>query len=69
MAHIQSHSSNQKQVKTSEAVWPHLRRVISKSSGFKHWVLEHGLDSNAKDNALDTLVHSYLRQTLETLAY
>lgn len=69
MVNIQSHSSDQTSIKRSEVVWPHLRRVISKSSGFKHWVLERGLDTNATDNALDTLVHSYLRQTLETLAY
>jgi hypothetical protein len=69
MTHIRFHSSDPKLTKESEAVWPHLRRVISKSSGFKHWVLERGLDTNATDNALDTLVHSYLRQTLETLAY
>ena len=49
--------------------WPDLRRVVSTSSGYQRWVLERGLDANASGPILDNLVRSYLRQTLETLAY
>ncbi len=53
----------------SDLFWPDLRQVISSSSGFKRWVLERGLDANAQGKTLDSLVRSYLKQTLETLAY
>ncbi|MGF1603810.1 MAG: hypothetical protein ACFCU8_17655 [Thermosynechococcaceae cyanobacterium] len=69
MIQLKSNSTEQRTGKKSEAVWPHLKRVIAKSSGFKRWVIERDLDSNATGNHLDTLVHAYLRQTLETLAY
>lgn len=69
MIHLPSHASDQKSTHASEAIWPNLKRVIAKSSGFKRWVVERGLDANATGKAQDNLVHSYLRQTLETLAY
>ncbi|WP_299412437.1 hypothetical protein [Acaryochloris sp. IP29b_bin.148] len=53
----------------TDVFWPDLREVISGSSGFKRWVLEQGLDANAQGTTLDILVRSYLKQTLETLAY
>ncbi len=58
------------QVTTSPGtdLWPQLRQAIATSSGFKRWAVEHGLDSHL-DERLDALVSSYLRQTLETLAY
>jgi hypothetical protein len=49
-------------------LWPQLRQAIATSSGFKRWTVEHGLDGHL-DERLDALVSSYLRQTLETLAY
>ncbi len=49
-------------------LWPQLRHAIATSSGFKRWTVEHGLDGHL-DERLDALVSSYLRQTLETLAY
>ena len=66
---IHSPSSHLQFSHRPERFWPHLRQVISTSSGFKRWVLERGLDANATGPILDTLVQSYLRQTLETLAY
>lgn len=53
----------------TELFWPDLKQVISCSSGFNRWVLEQGLDANAQGSTLDVLVRSYLKQTLETLAY
>ena len=68
MIYHKSHSSYH-QPSRAGCFWPHLRQVISTSSGFKRWVLERGLDANATGPIQDTLVQSYLRQTLETLAY
>jgi hypothetical protein len=58
-------------------VWSNLKQAISTSSGFDKWQRSrHGdLKADPKDlpsspeNALDDLVRSYLRETLETLAY
>lgn len=50
-------------------VWESLKRAIAGSSGFKRWQLEHAGDEQFQALNLDTLVHSYLRETLETLAY
>ncbi len=52
-----------------DEIWPSLKRAIATSPGFCRWVLERGLDANAKEPVLDSLVQTYLRQTLETLAY
>jgi len=53
-----------------ERVWPQLKQAIAASSGFKRWQLEHKMDTQPQDSlTLDTLVRSYLRETLETLAY
>lgn len=54
---------------TDPAFWPNLRQAISASSGFKRWVVEHDLENCELEGRLETLVLSYLRQTLETLAY
>lgn len=48
-------------------VWDSLKRAIADSSGFKRWQIERGTDK--QELSLDTLVHHYLRETLETLAY
>jgi hypothetical protein len=47
-------------------VWESLKRAIAESSGFKSWQLERKDSSSV---SLDVLVHQYLRDTLETLAY
>jgi hypothetical protein len=55
------------------ATWENLKQVIASSSGFDKWqrsretpaeTLERG-----SETYLDELVTSYLRETLETLAY
>jgi hypothetical protein len=50
-------------------VWDSLKRAIADSSGFKGWKIEREVDKHLSDLSLDTLVHNYLRETLETLAY
>ncbi|NJK42035.1 MAG: hypothetical protein HC934_13225 [Acaryochloridaceae cyanobacterium SU_2_1] len=52
-----------------ELFWSDFKQVISTSSGFKRWVLERGLDIHAQGETLDQLIQSYLKKTLETLAY
>ncbi len=52
-----------------QEVWPDLKRAIANSSGFKRWIFERGLDAKAPEPMLDNFVRTYLRQTLETLAY
>ncbi|NDJ19209.1 hypothetical protein [Myxacorys almedinensis] len=50
-------------------VWENLKRAIAGSSGFQRWQLEHTGDEQFQTLNLDALVHSYLKETLETLAY
>ncbi len=54
-------------------VWSHLKEVITTSSGFDKWQKTRQGDSKdlltSPDCTLDDLVRSYLRETLETLAY
>lgn len=50
-------------------VWDGLKRAIAQSSGFQRWQQDCKSESNSSDVSLDTLVHRYLRETLETLAY
>ena len=58
-------------------VWSHLKQAIATSSGFDKWKRSRDIDpkSDSKDilgsqeSVLDDLVRSYLRETLETLAY
>jgi len=54
-------------------VWSHLKQAIATSSGFDKWQRSrHGDPKDVlvlQDSALDDLVRSYLRETLETLAY
>jgi hypothetical protein len=58
-------------------LWENLKLAISESSGFKRWQVERQPESGALsgaavttlDQSLDDLVHRYLRDTLETLAY
>ena len=50
-------------------VWDSLKQAISDSSGFKRWQIERSGEQQLPELSLDTLVHKYLRETLETLAY
>jgi hypothetical protein len=50
-------------------IWDTLKRTISESSGFKRWQIERDADKQLQGLTLDVLVHKYLRETLETLAY
>ena len=58
-------------------VWNHLKQAIATSSGFDKWQRSRHGDSKSdnkdvsvlQDSVLDDLVRSYLRETLETLAY
>ena len=56
--------------RSDREVWQNLKEAIAKSSGFQRWMLERQLKINAPvSENLDKLVRSYLRETLETLAY
>jgi hypothetical protein len=54
-------------------VWSHLKQAIATSSGFDKWQRSrHGDPKDVlvyQEGVLDDLVRSYLRETLETLAY
>jgi hypothetical protein len=58
-------------------VWSHLKQAIATSSGFDKWQRSRHSDIKAEtkdtlvssENSLDDLVRTYLRETLETLAY
>jgi hypothetical protein len=54
---------------SSTQVWQHLKQAIAESSGFKRWRLDRKIDDTNAPVSLDYLVHRYLRETLETLAY
>lgn len=64
---IQSKDSEIKYV--TEPFWTQLKLAISTTSGFHRWAIEEGINPQAQDSELDDLIHNYLRQTLETLAY
>jgi hypothetical protein len=51
-------------------IWERLKEAISSSSGFHRWQLERqSFDNQLQFLSLDHQVRSYLRETLETLAY
>jgi hypothetical protein len=58
-------------------VWSDLKQAIATSSGFDKWQRSrHGdpkdlltKDKQTQESVLEDLVRSYLRETLETLAY
>ena len=50
-----------------QEVWENLKQAIADCSGFKQWQSRQKSDSNSFP--LDQQVRSYLRETLETLAY
>ena len=49
------------------AVWQSLQQAIADCSGFQEWQAPQETDTDVK--SLDQQVRSYLRETLETLAY
>jgi len=60
---------------TNDSVWHNLKNVIRQSSGFQRWQATQ-LDTNRQDSVVsapefdeDALVASYLKDTLQTLAY
>ncbi|PZO45121.1 MAG: hypothetical protein DCF19_01110 [Pseudanabaena frigida] len=54
-------------------VWSHLKQAIATSSGFDKWQRSRLVEPKdvlaLQESVLDDLVRSYLRETLETLAY
>ncbi len=54
-------------------VWSHLKQAIATSSGFDKWQRSRHVEPKdvlaLQESVLDDLVRSYLRETLETLAY
>jgi hypothetical protein len=52
---------------SNSQIWDSLKRAISQSSGFQGWVIDRAV--TADENSLDMLIHRYLREALETLAY
>ncbi|OCQ94360.1 hypothetical protein BCD67_06820 [Oscillatoriales cyanobacterium USR001] len=51
-------------------MWESLKQASAASSGFQRWQLEQDCTPcTPEDAALDKQVTSYLRETLETLAY
>jgi hypothetical protein len=58
------------EILTSDAkVWDGLKLAIAQSSGFERWKQDRQFDGATPEHSLETLVHRYLRETLETLAY
>ncbi len=50
--------------------WERLKSAIASSSGFQRWQVERqSFDNQLQSLSLDRQVRSYLRETLETLAY
>jgi len=56
--------------------WENLKQVITGSTGFEKWQRSRAFETNNSDQkpgtshqTIDELVTSYLRETLETLAY
>ena len=50
-------------------IWHSLKQAIASSSGFKNWQLEQQESQQNPQSSLDRQVRTYLRETLETLAY
>lgn len=50
-------------------IWDSLKRAIASSSGFQRWQLELNFESPHTNVSIDLQLRSYLRETLETLAY
>lgn len=62
-------SRNAHHLSNDSEIWQNLKQAIAASSGFQRWQLERRVDIKLPELTLDHLVRSYLRETLETLAY
>jgi hypothetical protein len=51
------------------AIWNSLKQAIARSSGFKRWYANHCETLSLNDLSVDQQVTTYLKETLETLAY
>ncbi|AFY38100.1 hypothetical protein Lepto7376_1768 [[Leptolyngbya] sp. PCC 7376] len=51
------------------AIWDSLKQAIARSSGFKRWHADHCETLNLDQLTVDKQVSTYLKETLETLAY
>jgi hypothetical protein len=60
---------NQSPQFSEQLAWEGLKRAIAESSGFKSWKQERNELEALQELNADKLVHDYLRETLETLAY
>ncbi len=62
---------------TNENVWQNLKNVIRQSSGFQHWQAVQAMNNDGMESSTviageqddEALVTSYLKETLQTLAY
>lgn len=59
--------SSDKYAQKEQEVWESLQQAIADCSGFQQWQAQQEI--NPEIAALDQQVRSYLRETLETLAY
>lgn len=51
------------------AIWDSLKQAIARSSGFKRWYADHTDSLDLEQLTVDKQVSTYLKETLETLAY
>lgn len=51
------------------AIWDSLKQAIARSSGFKRWHADHSTALDLENLTVDKQVTTYLKETLETLAY
>ncbi|MDB9315202.1 hypothetical protein PN462_18960 [Spirulina sp. CS-785/01] len=57
------------QFASDQAVWGNLKDAIANSSGFQRWQIQRRYSDAPVSESLDEQVQTYLRETLETLAY
>lgn len=58
------------QFSPDQEIWQNLQQAIATSSGFKRWQAEKVVsDELLEPTSLEAQVYSYLKETLETLAY
>ena len=51
------------------AIWDSLKQAIARSSGFQRWFADHNDTLKLNELTVDKQVSTYLKETLETLAY
>lgn len=57
------------ELQADSQIWDSLKCAIGSSSGFQRWQLELNFENQQANASIDQQVRSYLRETLETLAY